>query len=458
MLLEEMRSGAQVSNALAQARFGRLVALGVAAAALVYGLDLAVGHFEAPKIPAFIDRNPTSGAARNYPDALRRIDESLAGSRERARTRGGEWLIQEKLAYDLIVRARLTGSFDDYAEAQQALDRGFATAPAVGGPNLTQAVLAFGMHQLGKSEAALAEIGRYAVAPEAESVEEIAAMSGDIAFYRGDYAGALRRYHAAAAGDGSGFRLTVYKSKTGQADAALAAITASERHALLPTAHYLANLALQRGTIELQRGNWDIAATEFARADRLFPGSWLIEAHVAQMLALLGKRAEAINRLTAIATRSGAPDVMDLLAGLYRAQGDFPRSKLWADQAGAIWKKRLGQFPEAAYGHAVEHELAFGDAKLALDLARRDYAARPYAVSSIGLAWALVANNRAAEALAALAPVLASPWVSAEQHVVAAQAHVMLGQSDAADAEQQKALTINPRALDRDAALIWFGH
>jgi tetratricopeptide (TPR) repeat protein len=149
---------------------------------------------------------------------------------------------------------------------------------------------------------------------------------------------------------------------------------------------------------------------------------------------------------------------MDALAGLYRAQGDFPRSKAWSDRAGAIWQTRLRHIPEAAWGHAIEHELAFGDPARALDLALKDYAARPYGGSAIALAWAYMANNRPADALRTVDKVLASPWVSADQHIVAAQAHALLGESDAADGERQKALAINPRSLDRDAAQIWFGH
>src|SRR6185312_13723885 len=178
----------------------------------------------------------------------------------------------------------------------------------------------------------------------------------------------------------------------------------------------------------------------------------------AQMLALAGKRREAIARLEAIAAANPAPEVMDELAALYRSQGDYPRSRLWSDRAGAVWETRLRQIPEAAWGHAVEHYLAFGEPARALDLAQRDYAARPYGTSAIALAWALIANNRPAEALRTIQAVLASPWVSADQHIVAAQAHALLGQSDAADAEQQQALAINPHSLDADSALIWFGH
>lgn len=405
-------------------------------------------------------RPPTKGAPLSYDEAVSRANGLLVGAEDLARTRGGEWMVQDRLANVLIERARLTGSFDDYAAAQQALDRAFATAPAGSGPHMTEAALAFGLHRLAAAEAALNAIDRYAVPAEAEVRAEVAATRCDIAFYRGDYAGALRRCRGSGGSEDTGdaFRLAVYLGKTGHTDEALTSLDRAQRDMAFPTAQGLANLDLLRGALELQRGAWDRASADFARADKVFPGYWLAEAHRAQMLALAGKRAEAIARFEAIAARAKSPEVMDALAGLYRAQGDFPRSKAWSDRAGAVWQTRLRQIPEAAWGHAIEHELAFGDPARALDLAQRDYAARPYGGSAIALAWAYIANNRPADALRAVDKVAASPWVSADEHIVAAQAHALLGESDAADAEQQKALAINPHSMDRDAALIWFGH
>jgi hypothetical protein len=106
----------------------------------------------------------------------------------------------------------------------------------------------------------------------------------------------------------------------------------------------------------------------------------------------------------------------------------------------------------------VEHELAFGTPARALALARQDFASRPYGATAIALGWALIANNRPAEALRLIDAVNNSSWQSAEQHLVAARAHGLLGQSEAADAEQDRALGLNPHALDPNATLLWYGH
>jgi len=50
---------------------------------------------------------------------------------------------------------------------------------------------------------------------------------------------------------------------------------------------------------------------------------------------------------------------------------------------------------------------------------------------------------------------LASGWVSAEPHIVAAEAHALLGQGPEADAERKAALAINPHSFDRNPGLVW---
>lgn len=417
-------------------------------AALAWGVD-------AWRTPSATPRRVAgTGAPRDWPAALTRADRAVAAARERAATRGGEWLVQETLANALLARGRLTGSFDDYAAAQASVDAAFATAPPGAGPHLTAAVTAFMLHRPAVAAAMLDAIDRYAVPVEADDRRAVTGLRGDIAFYRGHYADALTAYRAA----GDMFRLAVFAWRMGRADAALALFDKVERDARWPTAQLLSGLDLQRGAIALQRGDRDAAAAAFARADAMFPGSWLITAHRAQMTALAGQVDAAIAADEAILRTVSAPEVMDALASLYRAKGDAARSRMWAARAGREWDRRVALLPEAAWGHAVEHELAFGDPGKALRMARADHAARPHGGTAVALGWAWLANGRPDRAWAVIAPVLASSWRSADRHLVAAQALLLLGRGEEAEAERDRALAINPHAADADAALIWFGH
>lgn len=220
----------------------------------------------------------------------------------------------------------------------------------------------------------------------------------------------------------------------------------------------MANVWLQIGIVELERGNWDVAEIHFKKAVAVFPRYWLSEAHAAQMLALRGDRRGAERRYLSIIARSGQPDVMDALAALYRFDGNAPASRMWAARSSAIWAKRLQQLPEAAFGHALEHELVLGDPSKALDLARRNMSARAYGDSATMLGWALLANNQPATARDLLNALGRTGWRTAQQFAALSEAYAMLGDSAGSDSARKTALTINPRAFDPGAPLIWFGH
>lgn len=396
---------------------------------------------------------PTSFAA-----ALHEVDSELSFDLRRATPPGGGWLAHAMVGNSYLKRAQLTGSFDDYASAGAAYDRAFAVADPDFGPHLERASYNLTVHRLDRVEPDLARIDRYAVPVDAATRSSILGMRGDLLFYRGRYGEALALYEQSrslAKGMSSSFRLANYWAKMGDPDLALHYIGEAENRVDRYQQQILAFLETQRGVIEINRGAWDRAARHFVRANAIFPGDWRIEEQIGRALALNGDTARAMALYKRIAARTQSPEAMDAVAGLYRAAGDQPEADAWAKRAGAQWERRLAMLPEAAYGHALDHYLAFGDPAKALAIARRNQEARPYAESAIGLASALIANRRPAEALRVIEPVLASGWVSADQHIVAAQAYALLGKGREAEAERERAVAINPRSLDRNPGLFW---
>jgi tetratricopeptide (TPR) repeat protein len=151
-----------------------------------------------------------------YDDALARLSASIDTAKVEAAAASNEWLRHEVLARRYIARAKLTGSYHDYAAAQAELDQAFRLAAPGTGPHLTQAQLHFTMHRLAKAEQSLDQIDRYAVPPDAAERAEVAAMRGDIAFYQGRYAEALQLYEEAdrVVPGTSDFRRAVFAAKT----------------------------------------------------------------------------------------------------------------------------------------------------------------------------------------------------------------------------------------------------
>ena len=415
-------------------------------------IDAASGQLQQPVA--------LSGIAASYADAMARTDLVITNAEAQVATASDQWLLHENVARNYVERARLSGNYDDYAAADAALKRAFAVARPGTGPHLVRAQLDFGMHRLAEAERYLTLIEGYAIPSLPDERAEILGMRGDIAFYRGDLKTAINLYQEAdrTSPGTATLRRAIYAMKTGDFERAEIYFNQTLREARLPPPQLRAYIELQRGILDLERGNWPSAENWFRKADRTFPGYWLTQAHLVQMWALRGNVAQAEQGYRKIIARSQQPDVMDALAALYRFQGDAAASRQWAKRSGEVWARRLRQWPEAAYAHALEHDLVLGNPATALALARKNMATRPYGDSATLLGWALLANNRPAEARALLERLNRTPWRTAQQYVALSQAHAMLGDSDRSDAARDAALKINPRALDPAAQLIWFGH
>lgn len=286
-------------------------------------------------------------------------------------------------------------------------------------------------------------------------------MRCDVAFYSGDMGGARRWYARAAALDGTAavaYRHANLAKAGGDYDEAIQLFLGSAvgKRGEAPFQH--ASTALQIGAVEQARGNYREATRWFAMADRQFPGFWLFEAHVAQSKAIAGDLLGAIAAMRSVVEAYPAAEVMDALAMLLRASGEIQASRLWASRAGDEWQRRLSLAPEAAYGHALEHELVFGTPARALDLARKNVAARPYGESRVMLATAMMMNGQYGPALAELDRAERSGWHSAPLYALRAQIYELTGKPGNADDARDMALRLNPRIFSPETALVWFSH
>jgi tetratricopeptide (TPR) repeat protein len=201
---------------------------------------------------------------------------------------------------------------------------------------------------------------------------------------------------------------------------------------------------LQRGILDLDGGRWPEALAHFRRADALFPGWWLVEEHIAETMALLGDREGAERLYRGIVDRTGSPEFMDALALLLIARGETDEANTLRRRSRAIWGARLRQFPEASYGHALDHCAAFRDQACALQLAARNYAARPYGEAAEQYALVLIDAGRTAEARLMIDRLLSGPWRTARTFAVAAKIYSHAGDDGAAARFRAAALQLNP--------------
>ncbi len=441
-----MTSFAKPPLAGSQRRLFKWPVIVVLAAAAVWTIDHFVARHPAPVAQDWGD-SPFSapGPPRDYARAVAATNVAITNARAAA-AGSDQWLMHEILAGTYLARAQLTGSYDDYAAAGRALDAAFKIAIKGSGPHLMRASLDFSMHRLAGAESQLDAVDRYVVPPEPGDRAEMLAMRGDIAFYRGQLPEALAFYDKADAlvPGFAAFRRAIHAARTGDVDRADAAFEQAEKAYRSPSKQTRSYLALQRGILDLDRGRLDDAMVHFRTADSLFPGRWLIEEHIAEVLTLQGKTGEAEKLYRAIVARTGHPEFIDVLAGLAEKRGDAAEAQRLHGQAWAIWQRRLQQFPEATYGHAIDHCVAKRDWACAVQMAERNVTARPHGDARVALAGALLGSGRAAEARAVIEPVLASPWRTPQLHRTAAAIYAALGLKAEAAAQDKLAKALNP--------------
>ena len=397
------------------------------------------------------------GQPTSYGEQLAALNHNMGYAEQYAAKLGKDWGADDAVANMYLSRARLSGSFDDYAKAGQLYDKAFAEARPGDGPHLDHAIYNFAIHRLGAMEPDLRAVEHEAI-PDGGALATAEGLRGDLAFYSGHYPQALALYeqsHDKLTIMSTSFRLAYYWGRMGDPAKARRYLDEAESDVIGPQQQQRSFLEMYRGILSLDRGQWDDAEAHFRRADAIFPGHWLVQEHLAMALALKGHPDQAMKIYQDIAARTNLPEASDAVAGLYRATGDFANAQAWAARADALWRKRLALLPEAAYGHLLDHMLAFGAPAETLSIALKNYQVRPYADAATQLAWAYMANHRPADALKTLDPVLKSGWVSAEPHIVASEAHALLGQGPEADAERKAALAVNPHSLDRNPGLVW---
>jgi tetratricopeptide (TPR) repeat protein len=401
-------------------RWGVLALLAIAA---LWGIDRLRRAPPTPEVHVWAD-SPYSARsiARNYAEAIADTDAEIAAAVAGTKAFPDRWLGFETLAIHYLRRAQLSGAYDDYAAADVALNTAFKLAPVGAGPHMVRARLDFAMHRLPAADQALAAVEAYAVPPAPAEQAEIDAIRGDIRFYSGAMDESLALYDRAdrASPGLTLFRRAIHAARTGGVDRADALFVQAAKAAPAATPQLRAYLELQRGILDLDRRRLDDAMAHFRKADGIFPGNWLIEEHIAEVLTLQGNDAAAEPLYRGIVKRTGHPEFIDALAGIAERRGDAATAKRQYAEAGAVWAARLRQFPEAAYGHAIDHCIAIHDPACQLRFAEKNYQARPFGEAGIALARALLANGRTTEARMLVEQLRASSWRSRDLDEAAA--------------------------------------
>ena len=310
----------------------------------------------------------------------------------------------------LLERAHLTGDYADYTRADQLVQRALAARETTL-VHAAAASLDYSLHRYASAEAHLSKSGGDA------------GLSAAIAFDRGQYAEAGEAYVRLAASEKpiDLSRLAIFRWKTGAIDEAEDLLSRSEAKYFGRSHRARAWVHLQRGLIDLDHGRLDEALVHYRDAEAAMQGYWLIDEHIAEIHLIREQYDEAEKMYRDLVERTGNPEFLDRLADVLAATGREAEAKEVVARARAAYEQRLALFPEATWGHAIDHWLAWGAPEEALRMAEANYTNRPNGEAALARIEALLKVGREADARAALDALRQTPFRSPEVDAIGAR-------------------------------------
>lgn len=385
---------------------------------------------------------------RTYSAELKQLDTDIRGIGKLIESAPANRLNHERMAASRMQRARLTGSYDDYALAEASLKTVFQKDPGASSLRL-RAKLHYSLHRLPEARTDF-EAAKPTSKRTPGGVASLEAFEANLAMQAGDSKKAAKHFDASLASKRTTSNLAsvaVYRWKTGDFDQAEALFREALKSYHGKPMEPRAWLHLNLGLLDLDRGRYDDALAHYREAETFLKGYWLIDEHIAEILTLQGKTEEAKVLYLDILERTSNPEFMDAMAGILFEEGKDEDAKAYVTKARKRYEEQTAKYPEAAYGHALGHYIEFGeDAAFVLELAKKNYALRPNLEAAVMLAEAQLKAGDPKAAAKALAPTLKSDFKSAELYATAAEVQAKLGKDKKAQDFLKQAQAIDPTA------------
>ncbi len=352
-----------------------------------------------------------------------------------------DFVSAENLALVYYTRGRLTGSADDYALAQTAVDQALSAYPDDPGGRTMRALLQYTLHDF-----AAALTGAQSIYDADPTALQALATVGDSQLELGRYDAAsatfaaLAKVQPGAAVTARLARLAALRGDDQQA-ATLAARATTEAKAEGTEGTSFAFYPYLEGYLAFQAGRLADAVTADRAALTAWPGSHLAHEGLARALAAQGKLDAAVTEYQAAIAIVPQPEYLAGLGDVYALQG---KANLAAAQYATV--RAIAGLQARLYNRQlvlfnVNHGQNLAEA---LTLAENEVAVRQDVYGWDADAWALLANGRAADADTAMHKALALGTHDSLLDYHAGMIAAALGDSAQARTLLQQALDRNP--------------
>jgi len=204
-------------------------------------------------------------------------------------------------------------------------------------------------------------------------------------------------------------------------------------------------LEVQRGFLDFVHGRHREAGTHYRRADAAYPGYWLVEEHIAEVLGAEGRYVEAAKSLERIVLTSDRPDLEQAIAELYELMGQSEPAVYWRERALSGYLQSVQQSEVHYYHHLADYysDLVEGGAA-AVGWAYKDLQLRENFATQAALAWALYRDGQFTDAVRWIDRALASGVCHARLYCWASDIYNAAGKAVEGRELRQRAINLNP--------------
>ena len=373
---------------------------------------------------------------------LERIDRGIAELEDNALELPIDRVKITKLAYLQYQHASLTGNLDGLSIAEKTLDHAMQHLGQDGDLYFLKANIHFKVHRLDDVEQDLNASTDLLESPQGR------ALKADLDFQQGRYEAAKNGYKALIEEERTWdtlARLAYFHFKMGDFegadrlyDEAVDELTAKEMR------HY-GWVELQRGVVDLTQGKYEKAREHYQRAERAYSGHWMVQEHVAELLAAEGKTDEAEALYQSVIERVPRPDFQQALGELYLSIGKTAEANDYLRRAESAFLESAQRGEVHYYHHLADlYADVFENGAEAVKWAEKDLELRRNFATLAAMSWALYRTGEFSKALELLNESLASGVKDARLFHQAGIIHKAISPNGKADSYLQMAAAINP--------------
>jgi tetratricopeptide (TPR) repeat protein len=373
---------------------------------------------------------------------LERIEQGVAELEDNALELPIDRVKITKLAYLQYQHASLTGNLDGLSVAEKTLDHAMQHLGQDGDLYFLKANIHFKVHRLDDVEHDLNASTDLLESPQGR------ALKADLDFQQGRYEAAKNGYQALIDEERTWdtlARLAYFNFKMGDFegadrlyDEAVDELTAKEMR------HY-GWVELQRGVVDLTQGKYEKAREHYQRAERAYSGHWMVQEHVAELLAAEGKTDEAEALYQSVIERVPRPDFQQALGELYLSIGKTAEANDYLRRAESAFLESAQRGEVHYYHHLADlYADVFENGAEAVKWAQKDLELRRNFATLAAMSWAFYRAGDFSKALDLINESLASGVKDARLFHQAGIIHQAFSPNGKADSYLQMAAAINP--------------